>query len=90
MQLNTTQFAIAAAITAWLWYIICIIAVMVAPSTAVWLFSTIVHMTNIDGMMSNTGITLTSGIVGFVQVTLYAFLTTYVFARMYNKLVSIL
>ena len=86
MQLDSMKFALAATITIGLWYIICIIAVTVAPDASIALFRNIVHIVDTTGMIGNLSITPMSGFIGFLEVTIYSFLTTYVFAFLYNTL----
>lgn len=86
MRFNSLKFATAAAITMAIWYIICVIMVSIAPDTTVRLFGMITHLVNIDELVRAANITFTTGTIGLIQVVVYTFLTTYVFARLYNWL----
>lgn len=63
MQLDSMKFSIAATSTVGLWYLICIIVVSIAPEMTIQLFGMMTHLINIDWMLENTKVTLTTGII---------------------------
>lgn len=87
MELHTKKFALAAAKTMGIWYILCAALVAVAPALALKLFGWMVHLVNLDSAMS-ADVTLGGFVVGFLEVVALAYATAWVFATIYNRLLK--
>ena len=84
MHLQKNQFALAAAGTIGLVYIVCVIVVIVAPNLAVTLFSWLTHLVNLE----EAKITIGSFIGGILQVLIYTYFIAWVFAGLHNKFIK--
>lgn len=87
MELNEKKFALAAAKTMSIWYILCVAFVAVAPALALKLFGWMVHLVNLDSAV-NAGVTLGGFFVGFLEVVALAYATALLFATIYNRLLK--
>lgn len=87
MELNEKKFALAAAKTMGIWYILCATLVAVAPALAMKLFGWMVHLVNLDSAVS-AGVTLGGFIVGFLEVVVLAYATAWLFVTIYNRLLK--
>lgn len=84
MQLQKNQFAMAAAGTMGLVYIVCAIVVAVAPNVAMTLFSWLTHLVSLD----TAEITFSSFLGGILQVIIYTYLLAWFFAGLHNRFVK--
>jgi hypothetical protein len=85
MKLDTRAFAIAAGITAAVLFLLCAIAVAIAPGPTTAFFGYIVHM-DVSGMRRE--LTLASFVVGLIAWTLGTALTFGFAATIYNRLIG--
>ncbi|MBI2109389.1 MAG: hypothetical protein HYT93_04450 [Parcubacteria group bacterium] len=83
MELNTHKFALAGAVLAGIWYVVCAAIVALMPKTAATLFSWMTHLLNVEGAVSFPEV-----IYGFIEVIILAYVTVYVFAWLYNTLLK--
>jgi len=85
MEISKNKFAMAAASTMGVWYIICALIVSIAPDFALAVFGWMIHLVNLETAVSG-GVAFPGVIFGFVAVVVLAYLTAYVFAWFYNRL----
>ena len=83
MQLNKNKFALAASEVMGVWYILCALLVTIVPSLAMKLFSWMVHLINLQAEIS-----FPEAIYGFVEVVVFTYVTTYVFAWLHNRSIT--
>lgn len=83
MKIEKNKFALAAAGTLGVIYIICAIVVALAPALAVKLFGWLIHLVNADQFA--IGVTAGGAIIGLIQVLVYTYLTAFVFAWLHNR-----
>jgi hypothetical protein len=86
MRLDTRAFAIAAGITAALVFVLCAVAVAVAPGPTTAFFGYIIHL-DMSGMRRE--LTVASFIVGLIAWTLGTALTFGVAAMIYNRVIGV-
>ncbi|HAS84909.1 MAG TPA: hypothetical protein DCS23_02445 [Candidatus Yonathbacteria bacterium] len=83
MELNTKKFALAATETGAVLYIACALFVAVAPDLAMTLLGWLAHVTNTDTLARS--ITMTGVVYGLIQVVVYVYIATFMFAWFYNR-----
>ncbi len=83
MEINTQKFALAAAETAAILYVTCAAFVAVAPELAMTLLGWLAHVTNTE--MLARSVTMTGVVYGLVQVIIYMYIATFLFALLYNR-----
>lgn len=86
MELNTKKFALAATETAGILYVACALLVLVAPDLAMTLLGWLAHVTNTEALARS--VTMTGVIYGLVQVVVYMYIATFMFAWFYNRSVK--
>lgn len=84
MKFNAQKFALAAAVTAGVLYVICAVFVFLFPDLALKLLGWMVHLMNIDQFV---GVQVTVGgfITGLLPILFYSFVGAYLFVWLYNK-----
>ena len=80
MELDKNKFALAAAATLGVWYVICAALVAIVPDLALKLFSWMAHLINLEADVSFPEV-----IYGFIEVVVLAYITAYVFAWLHNR-----
>ena len=80
MELDKNKFALAAAATLGVWYVICAALVAAVPDLALKLFSWLVHLINLEADVSFPEV-----IYGFIEVVVLSYITAYVFAWLHNR-----
>lgn len=80
MELNKNKFAMAAAGTMGIWYLICAAIVAVAPDLGLTLFGWLVHLVNLE----TAAITWGGFFAGFVEILILSYLMGWVFAWIHN------
>lgn len=88
MQLDKTKFALAAAGTLGVIYIVCAILVLIAPDFALRLLGWLTHIVNVDKFAGDVTITPLGLLIGLLQVALYTFVVAWLFAFLHNKFVQ--
>ncbi|MEK7195451.1 MAG: DUF5676 family membrane protein [Patescibacteria group bacterium] len=84
MELDKNKFALAAAGTVGIWYLICATLVATVPNLALTLFSWLVHLVNLEPAT----LTWTTFFAGLVEILILSYLTALVFAWLHNKFVT--
>lgn len=90
MRLSSLKFALAAAITMGVVYVVCAVVVAVAPQTAADLISWLTHVTNVGALFHNQliiQVTIGGFLKGLAEVLVYSFLSVWLFAALYNAMV---
>jgi len=85
MSLEPKKVSLALAQTAGIIYIVCAALVAVAPKVAWQLAGWLSHMTNLEVLGRN--LTVSGFLIGLAQVLIYAYLSGWLFAKMYNRAV---
>ncbi|MEK7078262.1 MAG: DUF5676 family membrane protein [Patescibacteria group bacterium] len=88
MQLNAKKFASAAALTVGILYIVCAIFVALWPDFAMQLLGQVAHIVNVDKFAGDVAITASGVIAGLVEVMIYAYVSSWIFAGLYNRFVK--
>lgn len=88
MELNKQKFALAAAITMGVAYAVCAVFTALFPDAALKFLGWMVHIVNVEKFAGGVEVTLSSFILGLLPVVFYAYLVSYLFARLYNKFVQ--
>lgn len=83
MPLNPKKVALALTQTAGIVYIVCAALVAVAPKIAWQLAGWLSHVTNLEILGRN--LTFGGFLIGLAQVLIYAYLSGWLFAKMYNR-----
>lgn len=83
MELSTQKFALAAAETAGILYVICALFVAVAPNLAMTLLGFLAHLTNTDLLARS--VTMSGAVLGFIQVVVYVYIAVWIFVTLYNR-----
>lgn len=86
MELNTKKFALAGAETGAVLYVACALFVAVAPDLAMTLLGWLAHVTNTDTLARS--VTITGVVYGLIQVVVYVYIMTFMFAWLYNRSVK--
>ncbi len=86
MEFNTQKFALAATETAGILYIACAAFVAVAPKLAMTLLGWLAHVTNTEVLARS--VTMSGVAIGLVQVVVYVYIMTWIFASLYNRSVK--
>lgn len=81
MQLKIQPFAIAAALAMGVVYLVCTAFVVLFPELSSVLISWLMHLADMERIM----VIWTSFLGGLVQVILYTYITTLIFAGLHNK-----
>ena len=87
MTLNAHKLALAATITMGVVYAVCGIFTALAPDLALRFLGWMMHLINIEKFAGDVEITLSSFVLGLLPLLFYAYLFTYLFAWLYNRLV---
>ena len=85
MELDKNKFSMAAAGTMGIVYVVCAVFVALWPDFALQLFGWLVHLVNVDKFAGDVAITAGGLIIGLVQVLVYTYIGTYVFAWLHNR-----
>lgn len=88
MTLNTNKLALAATITIGIAYIVCAVFTAIAPETALKFLGWTLHLVNVDKFAGGVEVTLGSFILGLLPILFYSYITAYIFALLYNKLIQ--
>ena len=87
MHLQIHKFALAAAGTLGLVYLVCAAFVAVAPEAAMTLLGWLTHIVNVDKFAGDVAITFPALLFGLIQVVVYAYLMMAIFAWLHNHFV---
>ena len=85
-KLDAQGFALAAAGTVGVFYIVCTIVVAIWPDAAWVLLSQVFHLVDVTQFQPPLSVELSAAASGLVQTTLYAYGGGLVFALLYNWL----
>ena len=85
MELDKNKFALAAAGTLGIVYVVCAVFVWLSPNFALKLFGWLVHLVNVDKFAGDVVITATGFIVGLVQILVYSYVGAWIFAWLHNR-----
>lgn len=88
MEFNVKKFAEAATFTVAILYIVCVLVVWAAPAFAMQLLGAMMHIVNVDKYAGDVKITLGGVIVGLIELIIYTYVATLIFATLYNKSVK--
>ena len=89
MRLNVHKFALSAALTMSVVYLVCLVLSVFAPVFTIKLFGWLVHLINLEQfMVEDMEVTFFSFIIGLAQTFAYAYLVTLLFGWLYNKLTA--
>ena len=83
MSIEPNKVSLALAQTAGLIYVVCAALVAIAPKLAWQLAGWLSHMTNLEVLGRN--LTFGGFLIGLAQVLVYAYLSGWLFAKMYNR-----
>lgn len=84
MTLNTNRFALAAAVTMGILYIVCAAFTALAPELALRFLGWMVHLVNLE-QATEVQITFTGFIFGLLPILFYAYIGAWLFAWLYNR-----
>ena len=88
MKLNKHKFALAAAITMIIVYVVCVVFTALLPNVALKSLGWVFHLINGEKFAGGVQVTFGGVILGLLPVIFYSYLTTYLFAWLYNKLLG--
>ena len=88
MELNKQKFSLAATITMGIVYIICAVFTAILPDVALKLLGWIIHLVNVEKFAGSIEVTFGSLVLGLLPILFYTYLTTYLFAWLYNKFIQ--
>ena len=86
MQLDVKKFSKAAALTVGVVYLVCALLVILLPEFALQLLGWVTHLVNVDKFAGGVSITVGGLVAGFLQVIVYTYIGTALFASIFNKL----
>lgn len=89
MELDKNKFSLAAAGTMGIVYVVCAVFVALWPDFALQLFGWLVHLVNVDKFAGDVVITAGGLIIGLLQVLVYTYIGTYVFAWLHNRFIKV-
>jgi len=87
MKLNKHKFALAATITITIVYAVCAVFTALLPDVALKFLGWMLHLVNVENFAGGVEITFGGVILGLLPIIFYSYLTTYLFAWLYNKLI---
>lgn len=88
MEINAQKFSLAATITMGVAYIICAGFVALLPDVALEFLGWMVHVINVEKFAGGVEVTLGSFFLGLLPIIFYTFVTSYLFAWLYNRLLQ--
>ena len=88
MELDKNKFALSGGLTMGIVYVVCAAFVWLWPAFALQLFGWLVHLVNVDKFAGDVKISALGFIIGLVQVWIYTYIGTLVFAWLHNKFIS--
>jgi len=86
MKLYTNRFALAAAITAGVAYVLCAVFVAIFPELALQMLGWVAHIVNVEKFAGDVQITFGGVVIGLVQVVIYVYLFVLLFGAVYNSM----
>ncbi len=86
-KLSPKLVSLSLAAVSGVWYIICALIFVVAPTSGLNLFSYIFHGIDIT-QIAQTSVPFTGILIGFVEIILWALLAGWLFAVIYNYLAA--
>lgn len=84
MKLNANKFAMSAGVVGAIWYVVCVFVVAIAPRAGMAIFSQMTHLLNMEVTQI---IRFPEAIFGFIWTVALSYVTVYIFAWLYNKLI---
>lgn len=88
MHLDKNKFALAGASVMGVVYLVCVIFVSLWPQFALQLFGWLVHLIAVDKYATDMAITWPGFIVGLIQVIIYTYIITWLFASLHNRFIT--
>lgn len=88
MTFHANKLSLAATITMGIVYTVCAAFTAIAPDVALMFLGWMLHLVNVEKFAGGVEVTLSSFILGLLPILFYSYITTYVFARLYNKLIE--
>lgn len=88
MHLDKNKFALAGAGVMGVVYLICVIFVSLWPQFAVQLFGWLAHLVAVDKYAADMAITWPGFIIGLIQVIIYTYVITWLFAYLHNRFIT--
>lgn len=88
MTLNTHKFSLAATITMGITYVICTVFTLFFPDIALKFLGWMMHLVNVEKIAGGVEVTIGGFLLGFLPILFYTYIGTYVFARLYNRLIQ--
>jgi len=85
MELNKNKFALAAAHTMGVIYVVCAVFVVLWPDFVLRLFGWLVHLVNVDKFAGDVQITLGGFIGGLAQSWVYTYIGAWIFSWLHNR-----
>ena len=85
-RLDANRLASSAAIAGGIAYAVCAAAVALAPDLTLRLVGWLAHVLNVEQFASDVGVTPGAFLLGLLEVVVYAYLVTLLFAATYNRL----
>ena len=85
MELNKNKFALAAAHTMGLVYVVCAVFVALWLDLALRLFGWLVHLVNVDKFAGDIAITFGGFVAGLLQAVVYSYIGAWLIAWLHNK-----
>ncbi len=86
-KLNPKLVSLSLAAVSGVWYILCALIFVAAPTTGLNLFSYIFHGIDIT-QIAQTSVSFTSILIGLVEIVLWSLLAGWLFAVIYNYLAT--
>ena len=85
MAINTKKFSLALTVTMGIAYLACAVFVWIFPNLSLTLLGWVAHLVNVDKFAGDVQITLGGVILGLIQISVYAYLASWLFASLYNR-----
>lgn len=88
MTLNAHKFSLTATITMGITYVICAVFTLLFPDVALKFLGWMMHIVNVEKFAGGVEVTIGSFLLGLLPILFYTYFATYVFARLYNRLLQ--
>jgi len=84
-KIQVQKFALAAAATMGIVYVVCAAFVVFFPNLALQLFGWLVHLVNVDKFAGDVQVTALGIFGGLVQILAYTYIAAVIFSWLHNK-----
>ncbi|MBI2632806.1 MAG: hypothetical protein HYW78_00235 [Parcubacteria group bacterium] len=88
MQFNKNKFALAAACTMGITYVLCAAFTALFPELAVKFLGLMMHIVNVEKFAGDVEMTFGGAVLGLLPPVFYAFIGAWIFAWLYNSFVG--